>query len=74
MLQISLISLDISYFVRVFQVSDFSEFFRASFRAKFMLANNFFSFSFPKENLTGKPKGCFPTFVDGIHSKPVGVD
>ena len=29
---------------------------------------------FSKENHVGKPKGCFPTFVNGIPSKPVSVD
>ena len=29
---------------------------------------------FPKENLVAEPKGCFPTFLDDMPSKPVGVD
>ena len=29
---------------------------------------------FFKGSLMEKPKGCFPTFLDGIPSKPVGVD
>lgn len=30
--------------------------------------------SFSKENVAGKPKGCFPTFMNGIPSKLVDVD
>jgi len=29
---------------------------------------------FSKENLTGKPKGRFPTFVNDIFGKPISVD
>jgi hypothetical protein len=29
---------------------------------------------FNKENLMGKPKGCFPIFMDDICSKPVNID
>jgi hypothetical protein len=27
-----------------------------------------------KEKIVGKPKRCFPTFLDGIPYKPIGVD
>jgi hypothetical protein len=30
--------------------------------------------NFFQENLVGKPKGYFPTFMDGIPSKPIDVN
>lgn len=36
-------------------------------------ASHFSSFS-SKENLVGKPKECFPTFMDGIPGKLVSID
>jgi hypothetical protein len=42
------------------------------------VVNSFLSFIcnffFPKENFVGKPKGCFPTFVDSISSKSLSVN
>jgi hypothetical protein len=35
---------------------------------------NYMMYFFSKENFAGKPRGCLPTFMDGIPSKPVGVD
>ena len=29
---------------------------------------------FHQGNPRREPKGCFPTFKDGIHSNPVGID
>jgi len=34
---------------------------------------NFVDNFFFNENFTGKSKGCFPTFVDGVSKKTVGA-
>jgi hypothetical protein len=59
-----------AYFKTQPSLTDAQKILRAKLHMEEQALYKFFS----KKNLMEKPKGCFPTFVDGIHSKLINVD